>query len=184
VRTGREYGNDGNYDSFFPGINARLPEMSALIARYSLGRLEEAAERRNEIAGIYRQRLGCLPGLDFQEVRLQDRSSYTYFSITVNPEAFGLTRDELAITLMAENIETRRYYDPPVHRQGAYRQFALDSHLPHADFLSSHILCLPIWSNMDDAIVSGVCQAIERSHSCGHEIKARLDGSLVPAFVE
>ena len=184
IRTGREYGNHGNYDSLFAGINARLPEISALIARYSLGQLAEAAERRNEMAEIYRESLGNLAGLGFQEVHPQDRSSHTYFPITVNSEEFGLTRDELAIALTAENIETRRYYDPPVHRQTAYRRFALETHLPNVDLLSSHVLCLPIWSNMDDAVVSGICQAIERSHSCRHQIKAKLDASFAPALVE
>ncbi|MCX7608603.1 MAG: DegT/DnrJ/EryC1/StrS family aminotransferase [Anaerolineales bacterium] len=53
VRIGREYGNDGNYDSAFAGLNARMPELSALLGLHSLKRLEEAARHRNELSLIH-----------------------------------------------------------------------------------------------------------------------------------
>src|SRR5512138_2321889 len=40
---GREYGNSGNYDSAFAGLNARMPEFSALLGLHSLDLLEDAA---------------------------------------------------------------------------------------------------------------------------------------------
>ncbi len=44
---GREYGNPGDYNSDFPGLNVRLPELNALLGLHSLGMLEENAKRRN-----------------------------------------------------------------------------------------------------------------------------------------
>ena len=116
VRIGREYGNRGDYDSAVPGINARLTELNALLGQHGLKQLESAARHRNKIASLYREQLSGLPGVAFQEVRDGDRSSYNYFAIVIDPEVFGLTRDDLAAVLAAENIETRKYYDPPVHR--------------------------------------------------------------------
>ncbi|HMB03353.1 MAG TPA: aminotransferase class I/II-fold pyridoxal phosphate-dependent enzyme, partial [Isosphaeraceae bacterium] len=124
LRFGREYGNSGNYDSAFAGFNARMPEFNALLGLKGLRGLEASARRRNEVAALYREELGCLSGLTFQEVRPGNRSSFKDFSIVVDPEAFGLTCDELAAALGAENIDTRKYYDPPVHRQTAYRRYA------------------------------------------------------------
>ena len=83
-----------------------------------------------------------------------------------------MIRDELEITLMAENIETRKYYDPPVHCQAAYRSFAPTATLlPHTELLASSIITLPIWSHMDPPIASGIRLAIERAHRFADAIK-------------
>src|SRR2546423_1153323 len=66
VRVGREYGMSGGYDSLFPGICARMPELSAIVGRRSLQGLAAAVARRNEVAADYRRRLGHLPGIGFQ----------------------------------------------------------------------------------------------------------------------
>jgi dTDP-4-amino-4,6-dideoxygalactose transaminase len=166
IRIGREYGNSGNYDSAFAGFNARMPEFNALLCLRSLDMLEQAARHRNQIASLYMERLGTLPGIGFQQIRSGNRSSYKDFSITIDADAFGLSRDQLAAALAAENIDTRKYYDPPVHRQTAYRQFAPPAaQLPHTDWLAARSLSLPIWSHMEEAIVLGICQAIERLHA-------------------
>ncbi|MEE2710453.1 MAG: DegT/DnrJ/EryC1/StrS family aminotransferase [Gemmatimonadota bacterium] len=163
VRMGREYGNSGAYDSAFAGMNARLAEFNALLGLRSLDMLEQAAGRRNEIVELYHRELGDLPGIGFQKVDTENRCSYKDFSITVDPDAFGMSRDELAESLAAANIDSRKYYDPPVHRQQAYRQFASpDRPLPHTEWLSDHSLCLPVWSHMDEKIVLGICEAVHR----------------------
>jgi dTDP-4-amino-4,6-dideoxygalactose transaminase len=175
LRIAREYGNRGDYNSEFAGINARLPEISALLGQHSLRHLNTAVLRRNEIAALYRQRLKQLPGIRFQLVRDGNRSSYKDFSITVDAAAFGLTRDELAAVLAAENIDTRKYYDPPVHRHNAYQAYApADGLLPNTDFLAGTILNLPIWSHMSARIASDICLAIERAHAFSDAVRARL----------
>lgn len=174
VRVGREYGNDGSYNSAVAGLSGRLPEFNALMGRHGLPMLEMAGRHRNLLAETYRARLSRLPGLSFQQVRARNRSSYNYFSIVVDRDAFGLERDELAVALAAENIETRKYYDPPVHRQRAYRQYATTADLPITDLLSASVLCLPIWSDMEPLVASEICSAVERAHEFAREIKAEL----------
>lgn len=98
---GREYGNSGNYDSAFPGLNARMPEFNALLGLCSLARLEEAACTRNQSAELFQEMLGVLPGVGFQEIRPGNRCSYKDFSVTFEADKFGLTRDELALALSA-----------------------------------------------------------------------------------
>ncbi len=172
VRMGREYGNDGHYDSLFPGLNGRLPEFSALLGNHNLLALESSAVHRNQLARVYEQLLGHLPGLAFQTVRPGNRNSYKDFSIVVDPDAFGLTRDELALFLEAENIETRKYYDPPVHLQAAYRKFApAAGALPKTELLSARSLSLPMWSNLETSVVSEICGAINSAHELAADIK-------------
>lgn len=175
IRVGREFGHRGNYDSEFPGLNARLPEFNALLGQHSLRKLDEAVLHRNEIARTYRQRLKHLPGITFQDVGEGNLSCYKDFSIMIEPTAFGLNRDQLAAVLTAENIETRTYFDPPVHRQIAYRQYAPRAGtLRNTELLSETILNLPIWSDMDLSIVSRICLVIEGAHACAEAIRQQL----------
>jgi dTDP-4-amino-4,6-dideoxygalactose transaminase len=176
IRIGREYGNSGRYDSAFPGINARMAEFNALMGEHSLRMLESAARRRNEVASLYREMLGALPGIGVQRVRVANRNSYKDFSITVEPEVFGLTRDNLALALERENIDTRTYYYPPVHRQTAYAQFATScERLHNTDRLASSSLSLPMWSCMSDDIALSICEAIQRIQGFASQVTGTLD---------
>jgi dTDP-4-amino-4,6-dideoxygalactose transaminase len=175
IRMGREYGNDGNYDSAFAGLNARMPEFNALMGLYSLKRLESAAQSRNETANYYQEMLGRLPGIEFQQVCSGDRSSYKDFSITVDAETFGLTRDQLALALGAENIDTRKYYEPPAHRQLAYKQFYNGSQLPNTELLSARSLSLPMWSQMEQDVATGICEAMQRIYQNRQDLRAHFE---------
>jgi dTDP-4-amino-4,6-dideoxygalactose transaminase len=179
VRIGREYGNNGRYDSAFPGINARMPEFNALMGTHSLRNLESAARRRNEIASLYREALGALPGIGFQHVREGNRNSYKDFSVTIDTESFGLSRDHLASALESENVDTRTYYDPPVHRQTAYAQFA-STWLPNTDLLAARSLSLPMWSDMKDETVLEICRAVAGIREFASDITVAL-GKLATA---
>ncbi|MBE0411383.1 MAG: DegT/DnrJ/EryC1/StrS family aminotransferase [Anaerolineales bacterium] len=170
IRCGREYGNNGSYDSEFAGLNARMPEINALIGINSFQKLENAAITRNGTANIYHQALANLPGIGFQKVAPGNRNSYKDFSITIDPDLFGMSRDILAQALHAENIDTRKYYDPPVHLQSAYLQYYSGSPIQNTEWLASHSISLPIWSNMNPDISSGICEAIERIHKYSETI--------------
>ncbi len=174
IRVGREYGNSGNYDSIFAGMNARLPEFNALMGLRSLEMLENAAVTRNETAGLYQEALGRLPGIEFQQVLPGNRNSYKDFSITIDPANFGMSRRALETALAAENIDTRKYYDPPVHCHTAYRKYYDGQPLPNTDWLAAHSLSLPMWTNMDPQVALRICEAIERVHHHAKEIQQHI----------
>jgi len=161
VRLGREYGNDGSYDALFPGVNGRMPELSAAVALEGLRQLDEVALRRDQIAGAYRQELRDLPGIGFVETLPGAVSSHKDFSITVDPTRFGMTRDGLRRVLAAHGVETRAYYDPPCHRQTAFEHFYDRSRpLPGTEMLAARSLALPIGAHVDAAVVRDVCDII------------------------
>ena len=178
IRVGREYGNDGRYDSLFAGINARMPEMNALVGFHGLEMLEGVAQRRNQAAAEYCRRLRETPGLEPQVVAQGNRCSYKDFSITVDPDAFGLSRDDLVRALAVENVDTRNYYDPPCHRHKAYRHFApADLHLPHTEYLAARSVSLPMGSNLGEGTVQRICDVIARLHQSAPAVKSALEGT-------
>lgn len=162
LRVLREYGNPGDYDSRSIGVNARLPEIAAIMGHEGLSVLEANAVGRNAIADRYRANLRNVPGIRFQQIDARDRSSYKDFSIVVIPEEFGATRDELVEHLTARGIETRNYYVPPVNRQRAYRDVGarFDAVLPVTDWISARVTSLPIWTGLADDDVDYVSNSI------------------------
>jgi dTDP-4-amino-4,6-dideoxygalactose transaminase len=162
VTVGREYGNPGTYDPLFAGLNARLPETSALLGTASLDLLEAEARRRNELAVVYRDLLGSVPGIVFQRLRPGDRSSMKDLSIRIVAAGFGLDRDALAGALAAEGVDTRAYYVPPVHRTAAFASSgpAYEERLPVTCALVDEVLTLPAYGRMTEADVERVAGCI------------------------
>jgi len=179
IRLGREYGNDGSYDPAFAGMNARMPELNALIGLASLGMLEQVVAHRHRLAALYREQLGSVAGLRFLSVHPDDRCSYKDFSLFVEPAAFGIDRDQLALALAMEEVETRKYYRPPVHRQRAYRRYANGTRLPRTDRLADQTLCLPIGTHLDEASVVRICGAIRRIQRFAPRVRSALEQSAV-----
>lgn len=161
VRIGREYGNSGTYDASFSGCNGRMPEMCAATAWLGLDNLEAVATHRRGVAWGYAAGLGELAGIAFVEVCSGDTSSHKDFSIAVDPSVFGATRDDIRLALTARGIETRTYYDPPCHRQTAFRRFhdGLED-LPITDRLAARSLSLPIGPHVDEGVIGEVCETI------------------------
>ncbi|HET6747981.1 MAG TPA: DegT/DnrJ/EryC1/StrS family aminotransferase [Actinomycetes bacterium] len=162
-RIGRDYGNPGDYDTRFVGLNARMSEMHAATALASFDDLEERIERRNQLAARYREVLAGLPGIRFPLVADGDRSTYKDFTVLVDADGFGMDADAAAKALAAEGIQTRRYYAPPVHRQRAYRALApTNGSLPVTDAAAARALTLPLWTGMRDQEIDGVGAALAR----------------------
>ncbi len=95
----------------------------------------------------------------------------------VDEQAFGLSRDALAEALTAENIDVRKYYDPPCHKQTAYLPYANRLDLPNTDWLAAHSLSFPIWSRMDQNTIAGICQAMEQIYAHRDAIMDAVSGN-------
>ena len=162
-RIGRDYGNPGDYDCRFVGLNARLSEVHAATALASFVDIEERIAARNAIADAYKAALRDLPGITFPEVKKEDRSTYKDFTILVEPEDFGLDAAAIGASLGAAGIETRRYYAPPVHAQSAYAGVTpVGASLEVTNRMAARVLTLPLWVGMTEDHVAGVFEALVR----------------------
>ena len=168
LRIARDYGNPGDYNCRTVGLNARMTEINALIAAAGMDALADNVEARNRLARAYRQNLAGIPGLTWQRVAPEDKSTYKDISVLIEPGEFGVSRDTVREALAAENIPTRAYYDPPAHEQTAYKgKFSISGELAVTKEVSANILSLPVWSHMTEAEVDKVCAAITRIAKAG-----------------
>jgi dTDP-4-amino-4,6-dideoxygalactose transaminase len=164
VRAARNYGDQGGYDPQVLGLSARMPEFNAALGLAGLDLVDRKVARHNRIAARYRALLSGARGLRFQKVCAGNRSSSKDCTVLVDARAAGVTRDTLAAALLAANIETRKYFYPPVHRQKLYRRYydARRGRLPCTDFVSGGVLSLPIYESLADESVERVAREVRR----------------------
>ena len=171
-RLGRDYGNPGDYDCRFPGLNARLSELHAAVALSSLEGLDERVARRGALAARFAAGVAGLPGLTLAAVRDGDVSTWKDLTVILDPEVFGLTVEQLAGALRAEGIDSRRYYHPPIHRQAAYaHRWPGRRPLPVTDELSTRVLSVPLWSHMTDDQIDRVAGAVAHIHASAEQVR-------------
>jgi len=173
IRLMRNYGIHSDYDCEYIGLSARMLEFSAILGLKNLPKIEDMINFRNKLAQGYRTKLSNLPGIEFQEINNNCRSTFKDFAILINEEKFGLTRDKLALALEKENIQTRKYFSPPVHLQKIYRHFypKYKEELINTLKISNNILCLPIFGSMKEEDLEKVCEAIYNIQQYSNEIK-------------
>jgi FlaA1/EpsC-like NDP-sugar epimerase/dTDP-4-amino-4,6-dideoxygalactose transaminase len=174
LRLGRDYGNPGNYDTRFVGLNARMSEFHAAMALESLSLLDRTLARRRELAMRYVAGLADVPGIRTQVVPLADLSTYKDFTIAVDADQFGIDRNQLVAVLAAEGIDTRNYFDPPVHRQQAYRGEA-PLCLPTTEAISRSVVSLPIYPDLSVDDVNIVIKTIWLAHEHAEAVATELD---------
>jgi dTDP-4-amino-4,6-dideoxygalactose transaminase len=170
IRGMRNYGDTGSYDPEWLGMNARMSEFNAALGLAGLPDVDERVRRRNQVARMYTELLTSLLGLRFQSVHPSDVNTYKDYSIHVTPSQFGMTRDELAEGLLAENIETKKYFYPPMHLQKLYKSFhdAKHNDLKTTEEVTGGILSLPIYESLPDSTIETVSRAIHRLAQSRH----------------
>lgn len=173
LRLGRDYGNPGDYDCRFPGLNARMSELHAAVALASLDGLDAHIDRRQELVERFAQRLGDGGGLRIIWPAEADRSTWKDLTLVVDETRFGLDAATLQAALAAEGIDSRRYYHPPIHQQAAYlERWPRRRPLPASDALAADVLSPPLWSHLRDDQLDRLCAAIERLHAHASAVRA------------
>jgi len=173
VRLGRDYGNPGNYDTQFVGLNARLSEFHAAVALESLAILPEHLARRRELAALYSSALRGIDGIKPQVVGDGDESTYKDYTIRVEADTFGISRDTVVEALARDGIQTRQYFSPPVHLQAAYAHAGKPGLLV-TERLAGQVVSLPIYPALTDADIDRVAGVVGALHGTATAVRDAL----------
>ena len=147
VRLGRNYGNPGDYNCGFPGLNARMSELHAVVALESLRGLDERLPRRAEAVDAFATVADESPLLRVVRPAAGDTSTYKDLTVEIlDPEA---DLPWLQAALKAEGVDSRRYFWPAIHRQDAYASEGLVD-LPVTEDLAQRLLTLPLVQTAPD----------------------------------
>jgi dTDP-4-amino-4,6-dideoxygalactose transaminase len=173
LRMARDYGNPGDYDTRFPGLNARMSELHAAVARSSFSRLDDHVARRNELVERFDAMIADVPGLRVVRPAPGDTSTFKDLTVVIDADEFGLDVASTQSALRTDGIDSRRYYHPPIHQQTAYAErWPTPRALPVTDDLAGSVLSPPLWSHMADETIDRVASAFVALHDHSDEITA------------
>lgn len=149
----KNFGFAGETEVVAPGINSKMDEVRAAYGLLNLKQVDEAIEKRHQVAIKYREALRNVPGIRFFDDMPGVRHNYSYFPIFINAEEFGMTRDELYFKMRADGVLGRRYFYPLISTFSTYRSLpsAGAENLPVATKVANEVICLPMHHELSNA---------------------------------
>lgn len=143
------------------GINGKMAEVNAAFGLLQLKTVGEAIAKRKAIAELYQDELAEVPGIRYVQASVSAKLNYGYFPILVSTE-YPLSRDALYEKLKASNVYSRRYFYPLLSELPMYNHLpsASRSNLPKAVDAAERVLCLPLYSTLDNAAVTRIAGLI------------------------
>ena len=154
---------DRRYVFPITGYNYRLTNLACALLCAQLERATELVAKRRALYARYHALLAGVPGIGFQPKAPWAEVAPWLFSVTIDPQAYGRTRDELMALLAEQGIDTRPFF-VPLHRLPPFREESLKrgESLPVTDRLAATGVNLPTASNFGEAEVAAVAEAIRR----------------------
>ena len=106
--------------------------------------------------------LGRVEGIITPYVKPGCRHVFHQYTIMLELEAFGCTKDEFVETLRAENIDARSYYPIPMHQQPVYLELAKGIKLPVTEEAAKRVVSLPVHPALSCEDLEFVVRTVEK----------------------
>ncbi len=141
------------------GFNYRLSDIACAIGVAQMGRLADMLAARARVAGLYRQALGEIEGLELPcEDRGGDRRGWFVFVVQLPREA---ERTDVIAALSRRGIQSKPYL-PAIHLMSFYRErFGhREGEFPVCEDVASRSLALPFHPGLREGDVARVAAAL------------------------
>jgi dTDP-4-amino-4,6-dideoxygalactose transaminase len=149
-----------HYEHTVIGYNYRLSNLLAALGRAQLRGLASRVARRRRINHAYREALADLPGVEFMPVADYGEPNYWLTCITIDPELFGVDREDVRLALEEADIESRPTWKP-LHLQPVFAGSRTVGGSVSAGIFERG-LCLPSGSAMTSSEISSVTELVQR----------------------
>jgi dTDP-4-amino-4,6-dideoxygalactose transaminase len=140
------------------GYNYRMSNVLAGIGRGQLMVLSDRVAARRRNCEVYQQTLGNIPGIEFMPEAPWGSATRWLTCITIDPQAFGVDREQVRLALAEVEIEARPVWKP-LHLQPVFKDCECFGGEVSED-LFDRGLCLPSGSNLTDEELQRVIAAI------------------------
>ena len=147
----KRFGHNGD-DHYMLGINAKSSELHAAMGLCNIKYYDENLSRREYITKRYDRLLNGK--YKKQQINDDANPNFGYYPIVFD------TANNLhtAITTFNElNIYPRRYFHPSLNRLPYLEQ---DLRCPISEDISSRVLCLPLYEELNDEEITKVCEVL------------------------
>jgi pyridoxal phosphate-dependent aminotransferase EpsN len=144
------------------GYNYRLSNICAAIGLGQMEVLDDRVLQRRKIFDRYKSELSC-SGVAFMPEPKGLRSTRWLTALTIDPNETGVTREDIRLTLLEHQIESRPLWKPmhlqPLYDGSPYHGFGVDERL------FANGLCLPSGSELTDDEQGEVIDIIQEALS-------------------
>ncbi|BAZ25050.1 DegT/DnrJ/EryC1/StrS aminotransferase [Kalymmatonema gypsitolerans NIES-4073] len=145
------------------GYNYRLSNVLAGIGRGQLRVLNDRVAARRRNFETYACALANFPGIEFMPEAAYGRATRWLTCLTIDPAAFGASREQVRLALAEQQIESRPVWKP-LHLQPVFADCeCIGGEV--AENLFARGLCLPSGSNLTTEDLERVIQAITAVYS-------------------
>lgn len=156
----RQFGMYGKEDAEMVGTNAKMTEFQAAMGICNLRHIDEYIGLRRKCVERYYSRLSGKSGIRLCPQQDNVKSNYAYLPVVFDKSKFGVSRDELAERLAAENIYARKYFYPLTSEFSIVKELYGESSTPVAAEISDNVLTLPLYSDLSVEDVDRICDII------------------------
>jgi dTDP-4-amino-4,6-dideoxygalactose transaminase len=137
------------------GTNAKVSELHAALGLCVLDRVPELIKARLALVALYDRELQGLPlTRPIRDAQLENNGAY-YPILFADEETLHKVRS----VLNTENIFPRRYFYPSL----STLHYVDGGATPYADSISTRVLCLPLWAELEPMQVTRICALIRRA---------------------
>ncbi|MBB5719485.1 dTDP-4-amino-4,6-dideoxygalactose transaminase [Stakelama sediminis] len=137
------------------GLNAKLSEVSGLLASRKLAEIDSCADHRTRLGRAYGELLG-----DFRLQRLRGARPMTQFQSLLLPSHLAAFREDIIAGLAARGVGAAHYFAPHLGQQPYFKATARIEPTPVADSIAARILSLPLHDHMDVEDVRYICEML------------------------
>lgn len=143
------------------GINAKMDEIRAAYGLLNLKQIDDAIEIRKHLSHMYDELLQGVRGVRHPMVPEGVEYNYAYYTLYVDEQNYGHTRDELYLHLKRHGIHARRYFYPLVSDLEPYKKYLMsENSLPVALRMASQVICLPLYPHLSEREIKEIAVLI------------------------
>ena len=151
------------YEVLYPGFKYNTTDLNAALGLVQLRRMVAMRDARAVTVRRYDELLRDVPGVERPHLRDDVEHAWHLYVVRIDPEAAGITRDEMIERLREEGVGTSVHFIP-LHLHPYYRDtYGLRAEdFPVATRAADQILSLPLFPDMRPSDVEYVAEALAR----------------------
>ena len=155
LRLLRNYGSKIKYKFDIIGRNSRMDEMQAILLNNFLSYFKKAISIKRKIAKNYNK------NIKNSKIEIPPENNFTGNSFHIYPLLIKKNRNHFIDYLKKNNIQSAIHYPIPNHNQAALKSYKL-KHYNRADYISSHIVSLPIHYALNNEDIDKIVSVINK----------------------
>lgn len=154
----RNHGMIEGYDTSMLGLNLRLPELSAAVAKVQMQKLDKMLEIRRRNAELLSKLI--FASSKNYELKIPEETVDKKFNWYLYTVAVHDNRDEIKNKLVQNNVGATVYYSPPVHKMPFYAHVASETNLPATEWCADHVLSLPVHPHVTESDIDHIASSL------------------------